>query len=265
MISIKTILVPVVFSRHCAWAARYAARLAKEFDSQLIFLHVGDDNNTNSLEDFVSKEIAKTLHKSVVVDGDPAGRIIACAKDYDADLIVMPTYQSRYRIFLIGSVTAKVLHDAECPVLTGVHRYDDSPQIPDTFRNIVCALDDSPGCVPLFRWARNLADRVGAHLRLVHALPAVDETSDNCGEIEVRRYFLGKARAQFCAHFAAEAEQPIVDLLGGEVAGVVRDAALASQADLLVIGRGHADRTLGRLRTRTYSIIRSAPCPVISV
>lgn len=85
----------------------------------------------------------------------------------------------------------------------------------------------------------------------MHGLPAVDEISDNCGEIEVRRYFLGKARAHFRAHFAAEPQQPTVDLLGGEVAGVVRDAALASQADLVVIGRGHADRTLGRLRTRT--------------
>ena len=34
---------------------------------------------------------------------------------------------------------------------------------------------------------------------------------------------------------------------------------------LLVIGRGHATRALGRLRTNVYSIIRQSPCPVISV
>jgi nucleotide-binding universal stress UspA family protein len=40
---------------------------------------------------------------------------------------------------------------------------------------------------------------------------------------------------------------------------------LAEQADLVIIGRGHADRALGRLRSHTYNIIRNAPCPVISV
>jgi len=41
MFSIETILVPIVFSPHCAWAAHYAARLGREFGSRLIFLHVG--------------------------------------------------------------------------------------------------------------------------------------------------------------------------------------------------------------------------------
>jgi nucleotide-binding universal stress UspA family protein len=51
----------------------------------------------------------------------------------------------------------------------------------------------------------------------------------------------------------------------GEVSHVVRQAALHHGADLVVIGRGHATRTLGRLRTNVYSIIRESPCPVISV
>jgi nucleotide-binding universal stress UspA family protein len=51
----------------------------------------------------------------------------------------------------------------------------------------------------------------------------------------------------------------------GEIPHVVREAALHHGADLVVIGRGHASRTLGRLRTNVYSIIRQSPCPVISV
>ncbi len=51
----------------------------------------------------------------------------------------------------------------------------------------------------------------------------------------------------------------------GEVSHVVRDSALGHSADLVVIGRGRATRTLGRLRSNVYSIIRDAPCPVISV
>lgn len=265
MLSISNILVPVVFARRCAWAARYAAHLANEFGSQLVFLNVGQENDANSLEEFISKEIGEVAHKSVVIDGDPADRIIELAKEYNTDLVLMPTYHGRFRTFLIGSVTAKVLHDVECPVLTGVHRYDDSPTVPGTFRSIVCGLDDASGCIPLFHWARELADRFGAHLRLVHAIPAVDESSENCGEIEIRRYLLSQTQTRFRAHFAAEREQPSIDLRGGEIAKVICEAALVEHADLIIIGRGHTNRALGRLRTHTYSIIRNAPCPVISV
>jgi hypothetical protein len=34
---------------------------------------------------------------------------------------------------------------------------------------------------------------------------------------------------------------------------------------LIVIGRGVMQKTLGRLRSSAYSIIREAPCPVISI
>jgi nucleotide-binding universal stress UspA family protein len=265
MISITNILVPVVFSRRCAWAARYAARLAQTFGSQLVFLNVGKENDAGTLEQFVSKEISNVPRKCVVMEGDPADRITELAQEYRADLIVMPTYHGRFRTFLIGSVTAKVLHDVECPVLTGVHRYDDSPQIPATFRNVVCALDDAQGCISVFHWAREFASPFGMHLRLVHAIPAVDEISDNCGEIEVRRYLLSQAKKHFAARFAAEPEQPTIALRGGDIAKVIRETALAEQADLVIIGRGHADRALGRLRSHTYNIIRNAPCPVISV
>ena len=43
---------------------------------------------------------------------------------------------------------------------------------------ISCDLDDDPGCVPLFRWARELSSIFGAHLKCVHAILAVDDASD---------------------------------------------------------------------------------------
>ena len=56
-----------------------------------------------------------------------------------------------------------------------------------------------------------------------------------------------------------------VCLEGGRVPRVVHDAALHQGADLVVIGRGHAQSPLSRLRTNAYAIVREAPCPVISV
>jgi nucleotide-binding universal stress UspA family protein len=46
---------------------------------------------------------------------------------------------------------------------------------------------------------------------------------------------------------------------------VAREAALGHQSDLIVIGRGVMQTRLGRLRSSAYSIVREAPCPVISI
>ena len=42
-------------------------------------------------------------------------------------------------------------------------------------------------------------------------------------------------------------------------------AAADEHADVLIIGRGRASDTAGRLPTHAYGIIREARCPVISV
>ena len=269
MFSIETILVLIVFSPHCAWAARYAVRLGREFGSRLIFLHVGWESDYATLENFLATELGPIKHRSIVVDGEPADRIVQFAQEYQADLIVMPTYHARFRMFLIGSVTAVVLHDVKCPVLTGVHHYDDDAQIidkiPQTFQSVVCALDETPDCVGLARWAVELTSSLHARLHFVHAIPVADEVSENCGEIEIRRYLFEQARRGFAAHFAAEESQPAIDLRCGKIYTVVREAALTEHADLVIVGRGHAPRALGGLRTHTYGIIRNSPCPVISV
>ena len=49
------------------------------------------------------------------------------------------------------------------------------------------------------------------------------------------------------------------------VKGSVDFAKACHNADLVVIGRGIMQHVLGSLRTHVYSIIREAPCPVISV
>ena len=59
-----------------------------------------------------------------------------------ADLILMPTHgHGPFRRLLLGSVTSKVLHDAECPVWTGVHENKDRPAEPMTLKHVVCAVD----------------------------------------------------------------------------------------------------------------------------
>jgi hypothetical protein len=52
---------------------------------------------------------------------------------------------------------------------------------------------------------------------------------------------------------------------GGDPAKAVSEIAQAEQADQMVIARGVIAEGLGRMRTHAYAMIRSAPCPVVSV
>ena len=51
----------------------------------------------------------------------------------------------RVRRFLLGSVTAKVLHDVSAAVWTGVGAELSEHPVKIPYQSIVCALDDSAG------------------------------------------------------------------------------------------------------------------------
>ena len=262
---ISRILAPVVFSERCAWAARYASRLADTFAAELVFVHVGEDSDQR-LTTFLTSVIGEGRYHSLTVQGDAADRIVETAKERGSDLIVMPTYsRGTFRRLLLGSVTAKVLHDVDCPVLTGVHHDRDPMIVPDKIRHIVAAVDRGPGCLQVIQWATDLAKQLNASLKIVHAVPAADETSDNHGEIAVRRSLIQEATDAFDRDLAEQHLTSPVQIAGGDVVRVVREAVLTEHADLVVIGRSCTDRFLGRLRTHTYEIVWKSPCPVVSI
>jgi len=260
------ILVPIDFSPRCAWAARYSSRLAARLGSELLFVHVGASDDPSRLNSFLAKEIGPGKYRANVLCGDPASRIVEFARSEAADLIVMPTHaHGKYRRFLLGSVTAKVLHDADCPVWTGVHQ-ESVPQSADAvFHNIICAVDLGPNSAALIRWARDLSEILAASLKVVHAIPSADETSDNRGEIELRRHLFSRAGEAYGRIRESSGLDVPITFAGGYVARVIREAVLRERAELVVIGRGHSQQALGRLRTCAYSVIRDSPCPVVSV
>jgi len=166
---------------------------------------------------------------------------------------------------LLGSVTAKVLHDAKCPVWTGVHSNELTVHPADRWRRIVCALDANRQDVYALRWASEFAAEQGLELRLVHAVQGADQTLTKESDPGMYQFLFDTAREQI-SKMQAEAETNFdVCLRGGRIGPVVREAALGFQADLIVIGRGVLHERLGKLRSSAYSIIREAPCPVISV
>jgi nucleotide-binding universal stress UspA family protein len=174
MLSIKTILVPIALSPSCAWASRYASQLAARFNARLLFLHVCGTHPVDDANAFLAETLGSS-HRAVLLDGDPADCVVRVTRENAVDLIVMPTHaHGRFRRFLLGSVTSKVLHDTDCPVWTGVHNDDKPFAITSTFTSLVCAVDRDASCVKVISWARDLAAELKARLTVVHAIPAAE-------------------------------------------------------------------------------------------
>ena len=207
-----------------------------------------------------------------VEEGDPGSRIVDAAGALHIDLIMMPTRgRGRFRSALLGSVTAKVLHEAECTVWTAAHT--ETPEYAASmgcrnaeWRNVVCAIDTTPDAPRLIRYAGELSRAYGATVRLVHAIPPPPATR--------MEQYLGSDFDAFLKDSARQAIDATQTDAGtdfelcveaGNVSSVVAAAARAHEADLVLIGRGALPHFGGRLRTHVYGIIRDAPCPVLSI
>jgi len=288
MLAIKHILFPVDFSERCCGAVPFVRAMAQRFGARITLLSTvspfwqtgAGDPSANLLVDLdeIKRDLEARLRTSLVdefaglkVDrmaeiADPAEAITRCARSQGADLIMMPTHgYGPFRTLLLGSVTAKVLHDAECPVWTATHMEEPTPLNHLAAHNVLCAIDATPKSTPLMEWAAEYAKHSGATLRLVHAVSGIQ----GWPERQLDRQLEEDLRAQ-----ATETIGKMQKSLGivaplcvaiGEVAGAVREEAERHNADLIVIGRGMLHESLGRLRTHSYAIIRHAPCPVLSV
>jgi nucleotide-binding universal stress UspA family protein len=289
MLEFKKILFPIDFSDRCRGAARYVEALAGQSGSKVILLNVlestigqpGDlvfggvatslhwEDRTaraqEALDRFLSDELSDIEVERRLEAGDPARTIVRVAHEENVDLIMMPTHgYGGFRRFVLGSVTAKVLHDAQCPVWTGVHMEDAPALDAIAIRNIVCALDLTDNSKPAFAAAVELARRYGAQLTLTHAVPGSEALPEKLMDMELRQHLVRQARLQLEAQCAEAGVKARVCIDVGDVHKIVSACTEAHKAELLVIGRGHHNG-FGRLRAHSYSIIRESPCPVISI
>jgi len=194
--------------------------------------------------------------------GDPALRIIDFAQHHEVDLIAMPTRGAGpFRSMLIGSVAAKVLHDARCPVWTTAH--SDRSSTPDLPRRILCAVDGSPNAPRVVRWARWFAQGVGATITLLHVVGPVSDWLELESERRLQEEIRDIARVKITRMLASHDIVTPLNVAVGPIPATVAEEA--RHADLVIIDRGHTFEPLGRLRTHAFGIIHQSPCPVLSV
>jgi nucleotide-binding universal stress UspA family protein len=279
MLSIPKILLPVDFSEVSEDAANLAIAFTRRFGSELTMLHACPDTTVMTpesglwladtlkeskkmLDEFMRDETCALNVHRLVERGDAANVIVNCASRAGAHLIVLGTRgHGAFRRFLIGSVSAKVLHDADCPILTLAH----APETPArAIRRILCAIDFGPNAEKTVRWGCQLASALKARLGLLHVLP-FSQIAAGAETYDTRKQWEGRVRRQCERLLADVGTDAEVFIEAGDVADAVRMVAQADETGLVVVGRHSPKGKLHRLKQHAYAIIRESPCPVLSV
>jgi nucleotide-binding universal stress UspA family protein len=202
----------------------------------------------------------------VLLRGDPASEIVKTARDQNVDLIAMSTRgEGTFYRFLLGSVTAKVLHEIQCPVWTGAH-LEEPPQREFSIRHVLCSVDLSPHSHHTASLAAEMAAAVNAKLTLVHITAGVEIYGPGGSHVDpvLKEKTVGFAAEEIAKLQNAVGTQAEVIIDSGNVAELLNRAAEQTKADVLVIGHIPGRSHLGD-NGNGYGIIRESHIPVLSV
>lgn len=286
---INNILFPVDFSDRSKAAAPFVLSMAQRYKAKVVLLHAFEpppplyggmntvypvDYDFSAIEvemrvrllDFAKEQLPKVDVVCVTETGFPAPVITRYAEEHGIDLIAMPTHgYGPFRRALLGSVTAKVLHDAIVPVWTDAHTAEPSHRAHPQPRHIIAALDLKPESKKTLEYALQLARDAGATVEIVHAAPEGEITAMQ-SENKLQEVIADAARESLIGvqkEVGADEAEIVVD--AGSVPKLLHSVATKRRTDVIVIGRGAIQEGIARLRSNAYGVVREAPCPVISV
>lgn len=287
MLPFRKILFPVDYSDPCQAMIPYVQEMASHYSAELTVCHayqplaaiansellVTDPElpakvhalEENRLRQFACQAFPGQTLEAMVELGEPGGVIDKLAREQRADLVMLATHgHGPLRRLLLGSVTAKVLHDVSTAVWTGVGAALSDHPVRIPYQSIVCALDDSQEAEAVLRAAASIASAYDAQLFIVHVVPTppaypdVDLEEHTKQLTESSQFRLRELKAKL----GIDAPHSVIDAL---LADGIHHEVVRRKADLLVTGRGHSIGTFSRLWSHLYSIIRDSPCPVLSI
>jgi nucleotide-binding universal stress UspA family protein len=200
-----------------------------------------------------------------VIEGDAATEIIAAANSGNYDAVVMSTLGAGAfrRWFIIGSVTAKVLHASEHPVITSAHF--EKHRSPKSIDRILCAIDLGPQSSRVLCWAWQAAQRFEANLTIAHAAPSIEDGTMVADDKSWKETASSRLRERINELKQGLRVQAATRVEFDHPAHAISELARETNADLVVLGRGASQGLIGRLRANAYDIIRQCGCPVVSV
>lgn len=282
------ILFPVDLSSRCERIAPAVAALAHHFQSRLTLLYAFEAApqmyaegqafapfvDVTTMRGYAEEQLDKFSRKffggvtvtAEMMNGEPAHAILNKAQQDNVDLIMLPTRGlGRFRRMLLGSVAAKVLHDATCAVWTDSHAEELDHNIGFPYRNLMCAVNHDEHGMAVLRRGAELAKAFQADLKLVHAVQAPEMAGRPGFDDDAFRTFLLKIAREDMESLQKEAGTNFhMCIEGGAPEEVVSRIARRVGTDLVIIHRS-GPGLVGRLRSHDYAIIRESPCPVLSI
>ncbi len=286
MIPFKRILFPVDHSEPCKLIVPSVISMAQHFKSEITLLHacpwpiafygetlpagyivpeVMESAEKERLSQFAAEMFPGHKVRQVVEIDDPVLAIRTEVQRQGTDLIMMPTRgRGVLRRLLLGSVTAKVLHDLSCPVWTGAHNALPNAASAGPYRSIVCAVSLEEEAPAIVRAAAALAASFGAKLSLLHVVDSQLPGSDlDYGPYLTQLMDNAQARMEDLKRELALTAS--ITVMEGVITNCLREEVERQSADLVIVGRGHDQDPVGRLWSRLYDMVRESPCPVLSI
>jgi nucleotide-binding universal stress UspA family protein len=280
----KSVVFPVDYSEVSRQVVPYIKDFLAHFPAELTLLHAYDSSGggggtpfnrpgplielnqaeAERLGAFASEMFSDLAVTCVLEDAETETAIRKLLKREGGDLVMMPSHEhvAMPGLFL-GPLSLKMLHELDCAVWVAHEAVilQHSSRVP--YRSILCALDAEESEATILA-ASSIAKAYGADLALVHVveLPAV---AVEVNYEQVRQEVLDAADMQIRELTASLNLDAPYSILEGGVAEGIREDAVRRRADLIVTGRGRIHGGLGRLWAHLGAIVRTAPCPVLSL
>jgi nucleotide-binding universal stress UspA family protein len=279
----KLVLCPVDFSELSSLALQYARKMAECWNARLVVLHaesfmpppeftarqidqlVGElQRSQEAVRDYLGKYVQEQLGsaaaaESVVIDGRAVPAIVSTAREKGAGLIVMGTHgRSGFSRVMLGSVTERVLREADIPVLTVRSRQLGTSGTVVSPKRILCPVNFSGIATKALEHATALTECFGGELTVLQ----VDE-SDRTTSVDPIQ------KERLCRWIPAQLRSSCriqEAVLQGDPAEEIIRTASEGNFDLIVLGAHHKrflDTTV--IGTTTVRVTRHAPCPVFTV
>jgi nucleotide-binding universal stress UspA family protein len=287
MLPFRKIVFPVDYSEPCQAVAPYVREMALRYSAELTAVHayapldaivhsellVTDPElkaKAHASEEGLLRQFIGRLFPGLPVEcfaqlGEPGDVIDKFTQEQPADLVMLATRgHGPVRRFLLGSITAKVLHDVGAAVWTGAGATLPDHPVNIPYRSIVCALDESDEAEAVLRASASIASTYQAQLWILHVVPTPPAYPDVDLEEHTRQLTkASESRLQeLKAKLGVDAPHSVIDTL---LADGIHQEVVRRRADLLITGRGRSTGTFSRLWSHLYAIIRDSPCPVLSI
>ena len=284
MIPFRRIIFPIDYSDACYSIVPFVRSTVERFAAELTLVHaygaeglsfvdlpIANPDLPTKVHEFEnlrlrdhSEELFPGFRTTTFAELGEAGTVVqSVIERQGCDLVMLATHgRGPIRRMMLGSVTMKVLHDASCAVWTATPGAVASAT-PD-YRTVVCAVDDNDEGKSVMVAGAAVAKEYGAQLAIVHVLDLPPMSMEIDYAAIKNELVQGKQvrLREMVAGMNLDAPHSVIE---GSVVHGLHDWLTEHHADLLVTGRGHAQEGLGRVWSNLYSIVREAPCPVLSI